>query len=157
MQPEVMKWPWLDGDGFPVQTRGMTRHPGLWFVGIPWMPSRKTGTFLGTGDLPTPTWPGSRWRSAAYSFASDEARAVRRLTSDGGTSRDDTGTVAERLADVIVCFATASISQSLCSRVLWDRAIRGRWIDTGRGARKAIGSRLALTVGFGRRFARGES
>lgn len=44
------KLPVLDGDGFPVQTAGLTAYPGLYFVGLPWLPSAKTGLRYGVGD-----------------------------------------------------------------------------------------------------------
>jgi putative flavoprotein involved in K+ transport len=37
--------------GFPVQRRGITNYPGLYFVGMPWMPSLKTGTLAGVGEF----------------------------------------------------------------------------------------------------------
>jgi putative flavoprotein involved in K+ transport len=46
----LVKLPVLDRDGFPIQVRGVTRFPGLAFVGMPWMPSRRTGIHLGMGD-----------------------------------------------------------------------------------------------------------
>jgi putative flavoprotein involved in K+ transport len=42
--------PVLDADGFPIQTRGVTSHSGLYFVGMPWMPSLKTGILAGVGE-----------------------------------------------------------------------------------------------------------
>ena len=46
----LVKAPVLDSDGFPIQTRGVTEHPGLFFVGMPWMPSLKTGVLAGVGE-----------------------------------------------------------------------------------------------------------
>jgi putative flavoprotein involved in K+ transport len=37
-------------DGFPLQERGVTTQPGLYFVGMPWMPSLQTGNLIGVGD-----------------------------------------------------------------------------------------------------------
>lgn len=39
-----------DGDGFPVQQRGVTAHPGLYFVGLPWLHTQKSGLLLGVGE-----------------------------------------------------------------------------------------------------------
>jgi putative flavoprotein involved in K+ transport len=39
----LVKLPILDGDGYPVQTRGATRYPGLYFVGLPWLTRRRSG------------------------------------------------------------------------------------------------------------------
>jgi putative flavoprotein involved in K+ transport len=46
----LVKLPVLDSEGFPIQTSGITRYPGLYFVGLPWMPSERTGFVLGVGD-----------------------------------------------------------------------------------------------------------
>jgi putative flavoprotein involved in K+ transport len=46
----LVKMPVLDGDGFPIQTRGVTPHAGLYFVGMPWMPSLKTGILAGVSE-----------------------------------------------------------------------------------------------------------
>jgi putative flavoprotein involved in K+ transport len=41
----------VDEQGFPVQRRGRSlRVPGLWFVGVPWMTSRKSPLLMGVGE-----------------------------------------------------------------------------------------------------------
>jgi putative flavoprotein involved in K+ transport len=45
----LVKLPVRDGDGFPIQTSGVTRYAGLYFVGMPWMPSLKSGILAGVG------------------------------------------------------------------------------------------------------------
>ena len=46
----IVKLPVFDQDGFPIQSSGVTNYPGLYFVGIPWMPSEKSGTLLGVDE-----------------------------------------------------------------------------------------------------------
>jgi putative flavoprotein involved in K+ transport len=46
----LVKLPIRDGDGFPIQTSGVTKHVGLYFVGMPWMPSERSGFLLGVGQ-----------------------------------------------------------------------------------------------------------
>ena len=46
----MVKLPVVDHDGFPIQSAGVTKYPGLYFVGMPWMPSEKSGFLLGVGD-----------------------------------------------------------------------------------------------------------
>jgi putative flavoprotein involved in K+ transport len=46
----LVKLPVQDADGFPIQTSGVTRYAGLYFVGMPWMPSPKSGMLAGVGD-----------------------------------------------------------------------------------------------------------
>jgi putative flavoprotein involved in K+ transport len=46
----IIKLPVCDPDGFPVQQRGVTNYPGLYFVGMPWMPSQKSGVLIGVAE-----------------------------------------------------------------------------------------------------------
>jgi putative flavoprotein involved in K+ transport len=46
----LVKLPVTDGDGFPVQQRGVTACPGLYFVGMPWLHTQKSGLLAGVGD-----------------------------------------------------------------------------------------------------------
>jgi putative flavoprotein involved in K+ transport len=45
----LVKLPVCDEDGFPIQDRGVTSYPGLYFVGMPWMPSESSGFLIGVG------------------------------------------------------------------------------------------------------------
>jgi putative flavoprotein involved in K+ transport len=45
----LVKLPILDPDGYPLQKRGATAYPGLFFVGLPWLTSAKSSLFLGVG------------------------------------------------------------------------------------------------------------
>ncbi|MCA9879708.1 MAG: NAD(P)-binding domain-containing protein [Thermomicrobiales bacterium] len=47
---ELVHAPVFAPDGFPVQERGATNLPGLFFVGMPWMPSLQTGNLIGVGE-----------------------------------------------------------------------------------------------------------
>ncbi len=47
---DLVKLPVTDGDGFPVQQRGVTAYPGLYFVGLPWLHTPKSGLLLGVGE-----------------------------------------------------------------------------------------------------------
>ena len=42
--------PVVDRDGYPVQTRGVTAFDGLYFLGMPWLHSRRSGLLFGVGD-----------------------------------------------------------------------------------------------------------
>jgi putative flavoprotein involved in K+ transport len=46
-----VKAPVFDETGFPIQTKGITDLPGLAFVGMPWMPSLKSGILPGVGEF----------------------------------------------------------------------------------------------------------
>ncbi len=40
----------LDESGYPVQNRGVTETPGLYFAGLHWLHNRKSALLLGVGD-----------------------------------------------------------------------------------------------------------
>ena len=42
--------PVLDDGGFPIQRRGVTHFPGLYFVGMNLLHKRKSGILLGVGE-----------------------------------------------------------------------------------------------------------
>jgi putative flavoprotein involved in K+ transport len=43
----LVHFPALDGDGYPIQKRGVTAFPGLYFVGLPWLHNAKSGLLFG--------------------------------------------------------------------------------------------------------------
>jgi len=47
----LIKLPIGGEHGFPIQRRGVTNFPGLYFVGMPWMPSLKSGILAGVGEF----------------------------------------------------------------------------------------------------------
>ena len=46
----LVKLPVFDGDGYPIQQRGVTAFPGLYFVGLPWLYKNKSGLLSGVGE-----------------------------------------------------------------------------------------------------------
>jgi putative flavoprotein involved in K+ transport len=46
----LVKLPVVDVDGYPLQKRGVTEYDGLYFLGMPWIHSRKSGILFGVGD-----------------------------------------------------------------------------------------------------------
>ena len=46
----LVKLPVLDADGFPIQAAGVSAYRGLYFVGLPWLPTAKPGLLYGVGD-----------------------------------------------------------------------------------------------------------
>jgi putative flavoprotein involved in K+ transport len=46
----LVKLPVTDDDGYPLQRRGVTDYPGLYFVGLPWLHKPKSGLLLGVGE-----------------------------------------------------------------------------------------------------------
>jgi putative flavoprotein involved in K+ transport len=45
-----VKFPVFDSDGYPIQMRGVTDYDGLYFLGMPWLHSRRSGILFGVGD-----------------------------------------------------------------------------------------------------------
>jgi putative flavoprotein involved in K+ transport len=46
----MVKLPVFDEDGYPVQERGVTEYPGLYFVGLPFLDTGKSGLLFGVGE-----------------------------------------------------------------------------------------------------------
>ena len=46
----IVKLPVFDEDGFPIQKRGVTDFPGLYFVGIPFIHTAASGLLVGVGE-----------------------------------------------------------------------------------------------------------
>src|SRR5215468_2848741 len=46
----MIRLPVTDSDGFPIQTRGVTAFPGLFFVGLPWLHTAKSGLIYGLSE-----------------------------------------------------------------------------------------------------------
>jgi putative flavoprotein involved in K+ transport len=46
----LVKLPVVDADGYPLQQRGVTDYDGLYFLGMPWLYSRRSGILFGVGD-----------------------------------------------------------------------------------------------------------
>ncbi|MBI5297769.1 MAG: NAD(P)-binding domain-containing protein [Chloroflexi bacterium] len=46
----LVKLPVTDGDGYPIQERGVTQYPGLYFVGMPWLHKYKSGLLVGVAE-----------------------------------------------------------------------------------------------------------
>jgi putative flavoprotein involved in K+ transport len=46
----LVKLPVFDEDGYPIQQRGVTRYPSLYFVGLPFLHTFKSGLLFGVGD-----------------------------------------------------------------------------------------------------------
>jgi putative flavoprotein involved in K+ transport len=45
-----VKLPIFDEYGYPIQRRGVTEYPGLYFLGLHYLHQLKSGLFLGVGD-----------------------------------------------------------------------------------------------------------
>ncbi len=46
----LVKLPVTDADGYPIQQRGVTNYPGLYFVGMPWLSKYKSGLLVGVAE-----------------------------------------------------------------------------------------------------------
>ena len=46
----LVRLPIFDGDGYPIQKRGTTGYPGLYFVGMPWLHNAKSGLVSGVAQ-----------------------------------------------------------------------------------------------------------
>ena len=47
----LVKMPVFDEDGYPLQKHGVTEFPGLYFIGLPFLPTIKSGLLAGVGEV----------------------------------------------------------------------------------------------------------
>jgi putative flavoprotein involved in K+ transport len=45
----MVKLPIVDEDGYPIQKRGVTEYPGMYFLGLPWLYTQGSGLLSGVG------------------------------------------------------------------------------------------------------------
>lgn len=45
----IVRLPVFDASGYPIHRRGVTRFPGLYFLGLPWLHTRGSGILYGVG------------------------------------------------------------------------------------------------------------
>ena len=46
---DFIKIPVFDNDGYPIQNRGVSSYPGLYFVGLPFLHTSQSGLLAGVG------------------------------------------------------------------------------------------------------------
>lgn len=46
----LVRLPIFDADGYPIQQRGVTRYPGLYFAGLPWLHNARSGLLFGVEE-----------------------------------------------------------------------------------------------------------
>jgi putative flavoprotein involved in K+ transport len=46
----MVRLPVFDASGYPIQERGVTIYPGLYFVGLPWLHNAKSGLLFGVSE-----------------------------------------------------------------------------------------------------------
>ena len=89
----TIKLPVVDGDGFPIQTRGVCAYDGLFFVGLPWLHTAKSGLIYGVGEDASYIAD----RIAERGLPRKDARAV--ATQRSAASRANESTAMTRTAD----------------------------------------------------------
>ncbi len=47
---KLLNLPMFDSFGYPIQSRGVTSYPGLYFMGLPWLHTQKSGLIAGVGE-----------------------------------------------------------------------------------------------------------
>jgi putative flavoprotein involved in K+ transport len=114
----LVKLPVADTDGFPIQTRGVTAFPGLFFVGLPWLHTAKSGLIYGLTE-------DARYiadRIAERRDAAEDERPTALLPQQSGLPEQKrsraTGKWTDRVLTLIWC------SCELCERHLPNSSSR---------------------------------
>jgi putative flavoprotein involved in K+ transport len=101
----LVRLPVTDGDGFPIQTRGVTAFPGLFFVGLPWLHTAKSGLIYGLGE-------DARYiadRIAQRRDAAEGERATALLPEQSGSLEPKRSSAARQWAGRAAMLASAAI------------------------------------------------
>lgn len=65
----LVKLPVFDRDGFPIQRRGVTPHPGLYFIGLPYLYTTRSGTLGMVGRDAAHLVEQMKMRAPQYAYA----------------------------------------------------------------------------------------
>lgn len=107
----IVQLPIFDSDGYPIQNRGVTDYPGLFFVGLPWLHNAKSGLLFGVaqdaGRIAEAIKEGAQRRRPARRFSKQTTTRIKNESEfagkvaliTGGTSGIGAAT-ARRLADL---------------------------------------------------------
>jgi putative flavoprotein involved in K+ transport len=101
----LVRLPVTDGDGFPIQMRGVTAFPGLFFVGLPWLHTAKSGLIYDLAE-------DARYiadRIARRRDAAEDERATAFLPEQSGLLEPKRSSAAREWADRAAMLASAAI------------------------------------------------
>ena len=101
----LVKLPVTDQDGFPIQTRGVSAYPGLFFVGLPWLYTAKSGLIYGLRE-------DARYiadRIAERRDAAEDERAGALLPAQSGLLEPKRSSAARQWAGRAAMLASAAI------------------------------------------------
>jgi putative flavoprotein involved in K+ transport len=105
----MVKLPVADRDGFPIQTRGVSAFPGLFFVGLPWLHTAKSGLIFGVSE-------DARYiaeRIAASRVENEDRRASALASQAHALARAKTSCVTTRWADRAMALIRSSALSSM--------------------------------------------
>jgi putative flavoprotein involved in K+ transport len=94
-----------DDDGFPIQTRGVSAFPGLFFVGLPWLHTAKSGLIFGVSE-------DARYiadRIAERRDAAEDERAISLLLERSRSQEPKRSRATRKWADGVTALASAAI------------------------------------------------
>jgi len=86
----MVQLPVFDSDGYPMQERGITDYPGLYFVGLPWLHNARSGLLFGLAQ--------DAGHLAAAIDQEARRESARRLPKQATTISDDESEFAGRVA-----------------------------------------------------------
>ena len=111
----MVKLPVVDGDGFPIQTRGVSAYDGLFFVGLPWLHTAKSGLIYGVAE--DASYIADRI-AKRRDLRGDTATRTDALPADGATRRIPKATLSFARAAVSAAALALSMSSASGSEVI---------------------------------------
>jgi putative flavoprotein involved in K+ transport len=116
----LVQLPIFDGDGYPIQKRGVTDHPGLYFVGLPWLHNARSGLLFGLAQ-------DAGHIASTIDEESQRYKPVRRPPTPAATIRKDESEFAEKVA--LITGGTSGIGAATALRLA---SLGAKVVITGR-------------------------
>ena len=128
----MVQLPIFDSDGYPIQERGVTKHPGVYFVGLPWLHNARSGLLSGLAQ-------DAGHIAAAINKEALRRESARRLPKHAATRPKDKSEFAGKVA--LITGGTSGIGAATAQRLA---ALGAKVVITGR--RCVEGRRIAREI-----------
>jgi len=104
----LVQLPIFDSDGYPIQDRGVTHHPGLYFVGLPWLHNARSGLLFGLRQ-------DASYIATAIDKDARQHKPIRKLSKQTSTKTQNESEFAGKVA--LITGGTSGIGAATARRL----------------------------------------